>query len=290
MEKIGQVARALFFIAYVFGLFYLALENAYISDMVGIPKYILPSLCLVGLIFICYRYIYSYVRMDKLEYEFTSVVNHTFRTPLTRIMWYAKELEKDLSHNERMLYVQNMTNAANRVLEIVDLYAGIKNINDTAGYFFEATSLRDIVERTIVKYREEINKHEVSFQVSTFKDVPLLTLDLKKITFVIDTLIENAILYTPKGGKVLIDSISDGKKLTFYVSDNGMGLTWMDKMRVFKRFYRSKKAVLMNPDGTGLKLYLAKKIIKRHKGKIYAKSAGPEKGAVFFVELPLNRR
>lgn len=289
MEKAGQIAKVVFFVIYIVALFFLTLENIYVSSMLGLPDYIIPLISLIGVIFMCYHYISSYIRMNKLEYEFTSVVNHTFRTPLTRIIWISQELEKDLSRNEKMLNLQNITNATNRVLEIVDLYAGIKNINDTAGYFFEATSLRDIVERTLVKYREEINKRNIIFQVSTFKDVPMLTLDLKKITFVIDALIENAIYYTPKGGKVLIDSISDAQKLTIYVSDNGIGLGVLDKMRIFSRFYRNKQAVLMNPDGTGLKLYLAKMIIKRHKGKIYAKSHGKNKGSTFFIELPFNR-
>ncbi len=285
-----QFIKGVLFLSYVFGLYLVVLKKDYLSTLLGLPEYIVPTIAFIGIFFVAYRSVISHIKISRMESEFTMIVNHTFRTPLTRIMWYSKELEKDLSMNERLLYLQNITNATNKVLEIVDLFVGIKNINDTAGYFFEATSLRDIVEKSIVKYREEINKKNIAFQVSTFKDVPLLTLDLKKITFVIDTLIENAIFYTPKGGKVLIDSISDSKKLTVYVSDNGIGLDWIDKMRIFSRFFRNKKSVLMNPDGMGLKLYLSKIIVARHKGRIYAKSKGPDKGTTFFLELPFNTK
>ncbi|MEK7459803.1 MAG: ATP-binding protein [Patescibacteria group bacterium] len=208
---------------------------------------------------------------------------------MTRINWISKELEKDLPQKEKMLHIQNLNNATNKVLEIVDLFAGIKNINDNSSYFFEAVSIRDIVEESIVKHREEISKKNIIFNVSTFKDIPLLTLDTKKISFVIDSLIENAILYTQAGGEVSIDSAHDGQKLILLVQDNGMGLHFRDKIKIFSRFYRSKEAVLKNPDGMGLRLYLSKEIIKRHNGKIYTKSNKQNKGATFFIELPFSK-
>jgi signal transduction histidine kinase len=214
-------------------------------------------------------------------------VNHTFRTPLTRINWVSKELEKDLSQAERLIHLQNLNNATGRLLEIVDILVGIRDIKNTAGYVFAATSFRDIVEKSIVKYREKIKKKNLIFKISTFHEIPLLTLDLKKIAFVVDTLMENAILYTPPGGKILVDCLPKGKRgLLFYVTDTGMGLTSYEKMRLFAKFFRSKRAVLAHPDGMGLCLYLAKQIIVRHRGKIYAKSKGKNKGSVFFFELP----
>ena len=264
-------------------------KNEMISEMFNLPPYMVVSIAMASALAIGLKFIHLYYKNNRIEYEFTSIVNHTFRTPLTRVMWYSKELEKDLPTKDRLLYVQDITNATNKVLEIVDLFAGIKSINDRSGYYFEATSLRDIVERTIMKYREEINKKGIKFNVSTFKDIPLLTIDLKKISFVVDALIENAIFYTPKDSKVVIDAVSSKKnKITLYVTDSGMGLTWIDKMRVFQRFFRSKRAILMNPDGMGLKLYLSKQIIKRHKGRIYARSKGKDKGTTFFMELPLK--
>lgn len=240
-------------------------------------------------IYVLYRCIKFYFKARKTEYEFTSIVNHTFRTPLTRINWISKELEKDMSQSERLLYIQNLNNATNKLLEIVDLIAGIKDIKNTTGYVFVATSIRDIIEKSIIKYREEINKKNITFQVSTFKDIPLLTVDLKKISFVIDALLENAVIYTPADGKILIDCvIKQNHKLLFYITDTGLGLSFYDKMKIFSKFYRSEKAVLAYPDGMGLKLYLSKQIIHRHNGKIYAKSKGRNKGAVFFIELPLN--
>lgn len=290
MNNFLEIIKNSLIAIYILGVSYLMIINESIALIYNLPFYIIPIVFFVSITFFVYKYIKTYTTAKNMEYEFTSIVNHTFRTPLTRVMWFTKELEKDMPSTERLLLTQNISNATSKILDIVDLFAGIKNINDTSGYFFEATSIRDIVEKSLGKYREEINKKNLSFNVSTFKDVPMLTVDLKKITFVIDSIIENAIFYTPAGGKVLIDSMQKDKYLEIMISDNGVGLSMTEKMRIFSRFYRSKKAVLMNPDGMGLKLYLSRQIIRRHKGKIYVNSKGKDKGSTFFIELPFIKK
>jgi signal transduction histidine kinase len=291
MEKLLKFVNSSVFVICFFGIFFLLLLRDQINPMYDLASWVIPALCFIFIFYFSYRFVILYFSTDKIEYEFTSIVNHTFRTPLTRINWISKELEKrDISQDEKLLYIQNLNNATTKLLEIVDLIAGIKDIKNTTGYVFVATSIRDVVEKSMVKYREDINKKNTTFKVSTFKDIPFLTLDLKKISFVIDALIENAITYTPHDGKVLIDCmVQNNNKLLFYITDSGLGLSSYDKFRIFSRFYRSKKAVLAYPDGMGLKLYLSKQIIKLHGGKIYAKSEGRDKGSAFFIELPLSR-
>ncbi len=289
MKKILQFLEGLSFIIYLFALLYIILKKEYIVTAYNLPDFFIPTLSILGIVYLAYKYLSLNFKVNNLEYEFTSIVNHTFRTPLTRVMWLVKELERDMSQKERLLLLQGITNATDRVLEIVDLFAGVKNINDTSSYFFEAISVRDIVEKSIAKYREEVNKKDLKFEVSTFKDIPLLTLDIKKISFVVDALVENAILYTPKGGNVYIDTILKKNSFVLFVKDTGIGLTLVDKFRIFSRFYRSKRAVLKNPDGMGLKLYLSKQIMRRHKGTLYAISKGKEEGSTFFMELPFNK-
>ncbi|MDQ3245258.1 MAG: HAMP domain-containing histidine kinase [bacterium] len=289
MHKSLQFFKSLFFLLYVFILFYLLLKREYITTLLDIPSIIIPSITFVGFLFIGIRYIHNKLEIHKTEYEFTSVVNHVFRTPITSILWSAKEIEKDITINERLEYLRNINTGANKVLDILEIFAGIKDLNNSVGYKFEATSIRVLIEETLAKYRNEITKKSITFQIPTFKDIPLLTIDLKKIKFVIDAIIENTIFYTKENGKILIDAIADKHKLTIYISDNGMGLDSTEKRRIFSKFYRSHRAVVMNPDGMGLKLYLSKIIIKRHNGKIYAKSKGIEEGTTFILELPFHR-
>lgn len=289
MKNIWQFIKGLLTVLYLLLIFYLTLNNDYLSQRYDLSVYIIPTVSLVSILIVGYSFIKLYLNVSKLEREFTSIVNHTFRTPITSIMWFIKELEKEMPQKDRLIYLQNITNSMTKILSIVDVFAGIKDINNISGYSFQATSLREIIEKSIAIEREEINKRSLEFKVSTFKDVPLLTVDLKKISFVVDTILENAVLYTPKGGKILIDCLAEKDKLTLYISDSGMGLSLLDKMRIFSRFYRGKRAVLAYPNGMGLRLYLSKQIIRRHSGKIYAKSKGVNKGTTFFIELPYHK-
>ena len=245
----------------------------------------------LAIFYVFFLFVKFYLKNRKTEEEFTSIVNHTFRTPLTRINWISRELENiNLSREERLMHIQNLNNATNKLLEIVDLIVGIKDIKDANKYSSKKASFRNIVEKSIEKHKDDILKKNISFKISSFNSIPLLVLDTSKISFVIDTVIENAIIYTPPGGGILIDCIFNQKsnKLLFFVGDTGIGLSFYDKMKIFSRFYRSSKAKVSYPDGMGLRLYLSKQIVKKHQGRIYAKSKGKNKGAVFFVELPLR--
>lgn len=289
MKKIYKFLRVSILIIYVIVIFFLMLSNEKISISHNIPRWIIPTLFFISTLYICIEYILIKIKDDQVEKEIISIVNHSFRTPLTGINWHVKELEKNIPQNEKLMFLQNINNSVNKLLNVVDALVGIKNINDISGYYFEAISIREIVEKSIIKYRDIITKKNLDFQISSFKDMPLLSVDLKKITYVIDTLIENSITYTKKNGKILIDSISDSEKLILYISDTGIGLSWLDKMKLFSKFFRSSQAQLMYPDGMGLRLYLSKQIIKRHGGKIYAKSNGTNEGSTFFIELPFQK-
>jgi len=288
MRKFSEFLKSFLVILSLFVIFYLTLKYEYLSSAFNLPLWVLPLISFILILYVGYSFLDLYINKNETEHEFTTIVNHTFRTPLTRINWISKELEKDLSQNERLTFIQNLNNATSRLIEIVDMIAGIKDVNDKTGYIFQATSIRDIVENTISKYREEINKKNLTFDVSTFRNIPLLTVDLKKITFVIDSVIENAIVYNYVNGKVSIDCILKKNKLILSVKDNGQGLLFNDKIRIFSRFFRAKNATLVYPDGMGLRLNLSKDIIRRHKGRLYAKSEGKDKGATFFIELPFN--
>ncbi len=265
------------------------IENQSITTLLSAPNWIIPIIFYASVLYICYKYIYFLTKENKLEDEIISIINHTFRTPLTSIIWYTKELEKDIPKNEKFQYLQNINNSTEKVLSIVDILVGIKNIKNTSGYKFEAISIREIVEKSIKKYADKINKKNLSLNVPLFKNIPLLTVDLNKITFVIDSIIENAIFYTKPHGEILVDCISTNDKLTLLISDTGIGLSSRDKMMIFSKFYRGKQAKLMNTDGMGLKLYLSKQIIKRHAGNITARSNGTNEGATFFIELPFHK-
>jgi len=245
---------------------------------------------IIGLIviFAFYKLFKLYKEAKNVEKEFISIVNHAFRTPLTRISWISRELEKTLNANDERLYqLQGIDNAVDKIISMVDSIVGIRDLAKTSGYDFKVVSIREIIENAISKYREIINKKGINFRISPMKNIPSMTVDLKKISFVIEEIIENAINYSQNGGNIFIDVYYNNKSLSIEVSDEGIGLTTIDKIRIFTKFYRNKKAKLMNTDGIGLSLFLCKQIIRKHKGKIYASSKGVDKGTSIVIILPL---
>lgn len=272
-------------LAIVYGLFY----NIDISLQYNISIFIIPILAIISIVSITYRFIRLLVKSDRLENEFTTIVNHIFRTPLTRIAWIANELKAELPYEDRQAYTKDIENATSRLLSIVDTIFGIKDIHNKSSYVFKAVSIREIVETSLLKHSTLINQKNINLKVSMFEKMPLLTADLKKVSFVIDVLIENAVMYTQTGGNIVIDCKTEGNKMIFFVADNGIGMNIFERMNIFNKFYRGKKAKSINPDGMGLGLYLSKIIIGRHHGRIYAKSSGMDSGSVFYIELPLNR-
>ncbi|MEK7585618.1 MAG: HAMP domain-containing sensor histidine kinase [Patescibacteria group bacterium] len=226
------------------------------------------------------------MEMKFTEKSFLSIVNHTFRTPLTRIKWMAQALEKEMPRKEQLEIVHDLDNSTDRLLEIVDILAGIKDIYSTSTHELKAVSIREIVEEAIHKYHVPLNEKHLTLSVPAFNDMPMLSVDTKKISFVIHVILENAILYSNDGGNIVIESIVKRNKLILKIKDNGIGLSWKDKNNLFNKFYRGERAKKMNTDGMGLGLYIAREIIRRHKGSIKAVSEGKDKGTTFYISLP----
>ena len=100
-------------------------------------------------------------------------------------------------------------------------------------------------------------------------------------------LIDNAIKYTKKGS-VTVEVKKRDDNVRFCVEDSGMGIDPKDQINLFKKFHRGEGTVLIHTEGTGLGLYVARKMITMHKGKIWAESKGVGKGSQFCFELPIT--
>lgn len=223
------------------------------------------------------------------EESFISIINHTFRTPLTSIKWMSDSLNQEISRKEQIEISKNLSLSANRLLDIVDTLTGIKNIHDSSSYELRAVSIREILESSLQKYSTKISEKKIQISLPTLNGLPLLSIDTKKISFVIDVLIENAIWYSKEGGTIAIDCAVVKNELVIQVEDSGIGLSWRDRNNMFSKFYRGKIAKKMNTDGMGLGLYMAKIIVSRHSGKIKAISKGKDKGAIFAIKLPIRK-
>ena len=227
---------------------------------------------------------------DELKSKFLTVVSHQMRTPLNAVRW---NMELLLSGS-----YPSIQGEAKEMLQ--DAYRAIVNgISIVDDMMFAV----DIEQRTLRLDRAETDIGDVLTQVVhdaarsaelkgvTLKfagappNLPKLFLDGDKIGKVFARLVDNAIKYTPAGGSVQVTVRNDGARVLVAVRDTGIGILDKDKPRIFERFFRSTKAIALNPDASGLGLYISRFIVAAHEGTIRFDSTEGQ-GATFTVTLP----
>lgn len=230
-------------------------------------------------------FIREQIRYDHFQQEFLTIALHKFRTPLTGIKWAAKSLLKPMTSTELTYISQEINNAGERLIEIVEILSHIEGIENTRTNKFEAVSVREIVEKSAAKYSQKIEEKNLTFAIEIPSTLPLVILDKLKIEFVLEILIENAITYTPKDGRIGIAAIRKGDFIEIMVSDSGIGIVPRERRQLFRQFYRGDKAKTTDTEGMGLGLYIAKRIVLQNHGTISVRSAGRDKGTMFTVRF-----
>ncbi len=119
--------------------------------------------------------------------------------------------------------------------------------------------------------------------------IPPISLDILRFHEVIGNLIANAIEFTTATGSVEVTVMKVGDLITISVKDTGIGISEADQKKLFSKFFRSQKAVSLNPEGSGLGLYLVKSYVEGWGGKITVESA-EGKGSIFIVSLPIFKK
>jgi len=231
-------------------------------------------------------------KLDVAKSEFISIASHQLRTPLTAIKGYISLIREKVygTAPERMERpLDNIYISAERLIKLVNELLNISRIE--AGKIklnLEELSLDNIINE-VVKELENIAKEKRVYLKwhKPKRAAPLILLDRAKIRQVILNVIDNAIRYTQKGGVTIKTKVKD-KKCQIEVKDTGEGMTRDEISGLFKTFARGTAGQRSWTEGVGLGLYIAKKFVEMHKGKIWAKSKGRGKGSTFYIELPIR--
>ncbi len=222
--------------------------------------------------------------MDETKDEFISMASHQLRTPLTSVKGYlSMVLEGDagkVPENQKQLLNQAYISAQRMVYLIADLL-NVSRLK-TGKFIIDATptDLVEMVESEISQLSEVAKSRKISLEFNQPKEFPLLSLDETKTRQVVMNFIDNAIYYTPSGGKIKVELKTDRYHAYFLVKDNGLGVPKDEQPHLFTKFYRAKNAQKARPDGTGLGLFMAKKVISEQGGSILFEST-EGKGSTF---------
>ena len=147
-------------------------------------------------------------------------------------------------------------------------------------------SIKELTKNLIAEYKPFAQASNVEILLKA-ENLPRIFSDPLQIDLVIDNLLDNAVRYIEKKGKVEIDISRKGKNIHFLIKDTGVGIPKEEQKRVFQKFFRSKKIVKHQTQGSGLGLYMSKVIIERLKGKMGFNSK-EEQGSTFWFLIPIK--
>lgn len=229
---------------------------------------------------------------DKMKSELISIVSHQLRTPLSAVKWSAKMLLDgdvgEITPEQRSILAKGYR-SNERMIHLVNDLLNVSNIEK--GHFqykFKPSPLEDLIENIINEFSYSLEEKNMTLKFKKpTKPIPKVIMDPSKIHIVLQNLLSNAVNYTPSGGKIEIRMKAKKPYMQTSIKDNGMGIPKNQQDHLFTRFFRADNAVRMQTEGSGLGLFIAKNIIEKHKGKIWAESE-ENKGSTFYFTLSLS--
>ncbi|MFO0882042.1 MAG: ATP-binding protein [Candidatus Saccharimonadales bacterium] len=231
-------------------------------------------------------------KLDEAKDEFISMASHQLRTPLTSVKGYiSMMLEGDageINEQQKNFLDQAFLSSQRMVYLIADLL-NVSRLK-TGKFIIEPkpTYLPDVVESEIAQLHETAKSRDLKLIFDKPDSFPTLNLDETKIRQVIMNFADNAIYYTPKGGKITIGLKATDDSIEYTVRDTGIGVPKSEQHHLFTKFYRAGNAKKARPDGTGLGLFMAKKVVVAQGGAIIFKTE-EGKGSTFGFSFPRNK-
>ena len=229
-------------------------------------------------------------RLEQVRKDFVANVSHELRTPLTAIQGFAETLLsgalEDKENNRRFIeiigsHAVRLSHLTDDLLKLSRIEAGKLDMN------FQPVDLKALIEAVVESARNTANQKQLLLaDASAPQNVPRILGDASLLREVLRNLLDNAIQYTPLGGRIDVDVAASEGFAVVTVGDTGIGIPQSDQSRIFERFYRVDAARSREVRGTGLGLAIAKHIVEAHGGQIWVESAVGE-GSKFRFSVPV---
>ena len=229
--------------------------------------------------------------LDKAKDEFLSMASHQLRTPLTSVKGYISMiLDGDagkVSPDQKNLLGEAFNNSE-RMVSLINDFLSISRIQ-TGRFVIEKTpiDLSLVVEQEVNSLRTNATARQMELVYERPENLPIMDIDEGKIRQVIMNFIDNAIYYSHPNTKININLNAQTGEILFTVKDTGIGVPKAERDQLFTKFFRATNAKKTRPDGSGVGLFLAKKVVDDHGGKIIFDSI-EGKGSTFGFSLPIK--
>ena len=215
-------------------------------------------------------------RLERVRRDFVANVSHEFKTPLTAIQGFAETLLAgaldDMANRTRFVEIireqaQRLTRLTDDLLKLSRIEAGKLDLES------HTVNVAALVNGCVESARLKAESKGLHITVDMPEGIPSIRGDAIQLGEVLQNLVDNALQYTPSGGRIDVTAYSNGHEVIFTVSDTGIGIPESDLERIFERFYRVDAARSREAGGTGLGLSIARHIVDAHGGRIWVESA-----------------
>lgn len=236
------------------------------------------------------RDITHFKELDQIKSDFVATVSHDLRSPLTLMKGYTTMLQMVGELNEQQkAYVQKIISGVENMSRLVNNLLDLGRIEAGIGLQIEKVMVSQVVDEVLNALQLQATQKQIELEKEWQSTAPVIVEgDRALLQQALYNLVENAIKYTPSGGKVSIRLEERSESLVLKVVDTGIGIAPLDLPRLFEKFYRSGRRESYQQRGSGLGLAIVKSIVERHHGRVWVESQ-LGKGSTFSVELPLRQ-
>ena len=233
------------------------------------------------------------IRRNEQHDAFINAVTHELKTPVASIRLYLQTLQsRDIDDSKRQEFYRVMVDDTDRLLGTIEQVlragsAGAKLRHASRTPIDLSAMVRDCL--ALARTRHHLPEEALTYRESLANgSAPRVLGDEDELKAVVSNLVDNAIKYSGQQVRVAVElEQPEAARATLRVRDQGVGMSSGELNRIFKRFYRIPGAVATRVKGTGLGLFIARSVIARHGGKVFAESEGPGRGSTFTVQLPV---
>ncbi|PJF26951.1 MAG: hypothetical protein CUN53_05880 [Phototrophicales bacterium] len=225
-------------------------------------------------------------QLDKLKSNFIAIASHELRTPLGVILGYASFLQDTVDPQVRE-HASKMVNSAMQLRRIIEDLTNLRYMEQSQLELnMEDVPLVDMLRELVGELQSlaEAKRHELSMTPPPFE--LRVRVDRIRMGMAIGNVLNNAIRFTPDGGRISVQVEQKPREVWIMVSDTGIGLAKDQLERIFERFYQIEDHMTRINGGLGIGLSIARAMVEAHGGRLWASSAGINQGSTFIIAIP----
>ena len=229
-------------------------------------------------------------RVKEIRRDFVANVSHELKTPATSLKLLAESLEETLEEDpvQARLFAAQLKRETERLAQLItDLLDLARLESQEHTDYPDVVDVRGVLMSVLSRMKRVARKKEITLQWKRFGRATQYTVrgDETQLTSMFTNLVDNAVKYTPAGGRVEVVGGFEGSEIVVRIADTGIGIPEDELSRIFERFYRVDKARSKATGGTGLGLSIVRHVAQNHGGRVSVRST-PGAGSIFTVHLP----